>query len=204
MHRRRSRMANRERVCASDRCASARARSGCGNLRRMPDAGRANRGSASRRVRRDFSARPRPVAHSHALRKDQSSPRKCARASQASSILGIADGTARGISAYEIHMGNVERAAGTAAPFRIVERNGDALDMPDGAINRDGTVVGYDASWNFRERHVARDLSQHDYARAKGSPPARGNTAGRLARGGIRSPGRCGRGQCRSADAPKA
>jgi adenosylcobyric acid synthase len=39
-------------------------------------------------------------------------------------------------------MGNVERAAGTAAPFRIVERNGVPVDALDGAINRGGTVVG--------------------------------------------------------------
>jgi adenosylcobyric acid synthase len=61
---------------------------------------------------------------------------------EAPSILGIAGGAADGIFAYEIHMGNVERAAGTAAPFRIVERNGAPLDTLDGAINRDGTVVG--------------------------------------------------------------
>ncbi len=39
-------------------------------------------------------------------------------------------------------MGNVERAAGTAAPFRIVARNGTPVDTLDGAINRDGTVAG--------------------------------------------------------------
>jgi len=57
-------------------------------------------------------------------------------------ILGTMDGTAGEISAYEIHMGNVERVAGTAAPFRIVERNGVLVDALDGAINRGGTVVG--------------------------------------------------------------
>jgi adenosylcobyric acid synthase len=61
---------------------------------------------------------------------------------EARSILGIADGTAGEISAYEIHMGNIERVAGTAAPFRIVERNGAPIETLDGAINRDGTVVG--------------------------------------------------------------
>jgi adenosylcobyric acid synthase len=61
---------------------------------------------------------------------------------EAPSILGVADGTADGISAYEIHMGKVERAAGTAAPFRIVERNGVSVDTLDGAIDRDGKVVG--------------------------------------------------------------
>lgn len=58
------------------------------------------------------------------------------------SILGAADGLTDEISAYEIHMGNVERAAGTAAPFRIVARNGAPADTLDGAVNCDGTVVG--------------------------------------------------------------
>jgi adenosylcobyric acid synthase len=59
------------------------------------------------------------------------------------SILGAAATVAAGeISAYEIHMGNVERAAGTAAPFRIVARNGAPADTLDGAINREGTVAG--------------------------------------------------------------
>ncbi|HVB78630.1 MAG TPA: cobyric acid synthase [Candidatus Binataceae bacterium] len=61
---------------------------------------------------------------------------------EAPSILGAADGVADEISAYEIHMGNVERAAGTAAPFRIVARNGAPADKLDGAINREGTVAG--------------------------------------------------------------
>jgi adenosylcobyric acid synthase len=58
------------------------------------------------------------------------------------SILSATDGVAGEISAYEIHMGNVERTAGTAAPFRIVARNGEPADILDGAISRDGTVAG--------------------------------------------------------------
>ena len=46
------------------------------------------------------------------------------------------------MSAYEIHMGNVERVSGIAAPFRILARNGVPADTLDGAINREGTVVG--------------------------------------------------------------
>jgi adenosylcobyric acid synthase len=62
---------------------------------------------------------------------------------EAPSILGVAEGTADGIfPGYEIHMGNVERVAGAAAPFRIIERNGAPVDALDGAISRDGTVVG--------------------------------------------------------------
>ena len=58
------------------------------------------------------------------------------------SILSGADIVADEISAYEIHMGNVERTAGSSAPFRIVSRNGAPVDTVDGAINRDGTVAG--------------------------------------------------------------
>ena len=57
------------------------------------------------------------------------------------SILSGAQPVAGEISAYEIHMGNVERVADCAAPFRIVARNGAPTDLPDGAINRDGTVA---------------------------------------------------------------
>jgi len=58
------------------------------------------------------------------------------------SILSGADIVADEISAYEIHMGNVERIAGSSALFRIVSRNGAAADTLDGAINRDGSVAG--------------------------------------------------------------
>ena len=58
------------------------------------------------------------------------------------SILSGTQPIAGEISAYEIHMGNVERGADSAAPFRIVARNGAPTDLPDGAINRDGTVAG--------------------------------------------------------------
>jgi adenosylcobyric acid synthase len=61
---------------------------------------------------------------------------------KSSSILSGADIVADEISAYEIHMGNVERTAGSSAPFRIVSRNGAPVDTLDGAINRDGTVAG--------------------------------------------------------------
>jgi adenosylcobyric acid synthase len=61
---------------------------------------------------------------------------------EALSILSGATVVADEISAYEIHMGSVERVAGTAAPFRIVARNGTPVDTLDGAINRDNTVAG--------------------------------------------------------------
>jgi adenosylcobyric acid synthase len=46
------------------------------------------------------------------------------------------------ISGYEIHMGQIERSAGAAAPFRIVARNTVTDDALDGAISADGTIVG--------------------------------------------------------------
>jgi adenosylcobyric acid synthase len=46
------------------------------------------------------------------------------------------------ISGYEIHMGQIERSAGAAAPFRIVARNTVTDDTLDGAISADGTIVG--------------------------------------------------------------
>ncbi|MGZ3511468.1 MAG: cobyric acid synthase [Candidatus Binataceae bacterium] len=61
---------------------------------------------------------------------------------KSSSILSGAGIVADEISAYEIHMGNVERTAGSSAPFRIVSRNGAPADTLDGAINRDGSVAG--------------------------------------------------------------
>ncbi|MGH7915441.1 MAG: cobyric acid synthase, partial [Candidatus Binataceae bacterium] len=58
------------------------------------------------------------------------------------SIFGAANCVAQEISAYEIHMGNIERVAGTATPFRLVARNGAPDDTLDGAINHAGTVAG--------------------------------------------------------------
>ena len=200
-HRCRSRMAPRKRVRAGDRRARARGRSDCRNLRRMPDAGRANRGSASGRVGRGFGARPRPAADSHALRKNQAH-RASARARRGSFDLERRDIVADEISAYEIHMGSVERVAGTAAPFRIVARNGAPADTLDGAINRDGTVAGTMLHGIF-ENDALRAAFLGALRRRKGLAAQRWNAARRLARGGIRSPRRGGRGQCRSADAPK-
>jgi adenosylcobyric acid synthase len=46
------------------------------------------------------------------------------------------------IEAYEIHMGAAVRSAGARAPFRVAARKSVAVDTADGAINRDGSVVG--------------------------------------------------------------
>jgi len=46
------------------------------------------------------------------------------------------------ISGYEIHMGTIERRGPSAAPFRIVARNGVAHNALDGAIDAGGAVAG--------------------------------------------------------------
>ncbi|MGH7931776.1 MAG: cobyric acid synthase [Candidatus Binataceae bacterium] len=46
------------------------------------------------------------------------------------------------ISAYEIHMGRMERSGSSPAPFRIVARSGVAADAEDGAVSADGAVAG--------------------------------------------------------------
>lgn len=46
------------------------------------------------------------------------------------------------LSAYEIHMGRVERLPGAAGAFEIESRNGRASRDIDGAVNEAGTVVG--------------------------------------------------------------
>jgi len=61
---------------------------------------------------------------------------------EAPSIFGGAEREAYELTAYEIHMGNIERGDETAAPFRILSRNGVGSEAFDGAINRDGNVAG--------------------------------------------------------------
>ena len=86
------------------------------------------------------------------------------------SILSGADLVADEISAYEIHMGNVERTAGSSAPFRIVSRNGargrnaGRRDKP----RRHGRR--HHASRNFRKRRVAARPFSARCAGVKGSP----------------------------------
>jgi adenosylcobyric acid synthase len=58
------------------------------------------------------------------------------------SFLSGAIGEFGEFAAYEIHMGTVRRDTGAEAPFRIVTRNSIASCARDGAISRDGTVVG--------------------------------------------------------------
>ena len=67
-----------------------------------------------------------------------------------------ASGGAAGIPAYEIHMGQVERRPGVAAPFRIESRNGASCSVLDGAVNEAGNVVGT----------LLHGLLEHDGVRA--------------------------------------
>ncbi|HEY2902435.1 MAG TPA: cobyric acid synthase, partial [Polyangia bacterium] len=53
---------------------------------------------------------------------------------------GLTRGTV--LTGYEIHAGVVALAPSAITPFRLRERNRDAVDLPDGAIAADGAVVG--------------------------------------------------------------
>lgn len=46
------------------------------------------------------------------------------------------------LAAYEIHMGAVARSENAKAPFRLVARNGAAIDLLDGAVAADGAAAG--------------------------------------------------------------
>ncbi len=46
------------------------------------------------------------------------------------------------IAAYEIHMGNVTAGSQALPLFQLLERNGEAVHVTDGAVNRQGNVVG--------------------------------------------------------------
>ena len=89
------------------------------------------------------------------------------------SILSGVDGATGEISAYEIHMGRVERAAGAAAPFRIVARNGAPVYTLDGAISRDGRVVGTMLHGIF-ENNALRAAFLSAMRRHKGLAPSGG------------------------------
>ncbi len=89
------------------------------------------------------------------------------------SILGGVDGATGEISAYEIHMGRVERAAEGAAPFRIVARNGAPVDTLDGAIGRDGRVAGTMLHGIF-ENNALRAAFLASMRRRKGLAPSGG------------------------------
>jgi adenosylcobyric acid synthase len=100
------------------------------------------------------------------------------------------------ISGYELHMGQVEPTGATARPFQLLARNGDRIDLLDGAIGAGGAVVGTMIHGLFdnpavRESLLAalrtrRGLAPPEPATspetsAGGSPPSRQATYDRLA-----------------------
>jgi adenosylcobyric acid synthase len=81
-----------------------------------------------------------------------------------------------GLSAYEIHMGQVVAHAGVSSPFCIDARNGVAAKLADGAVNAAGNVVGtllHGVLENERVRaHLIASLWQkHGRARAEAPAP---------------------------------
>jgi adenosylcobyric acid synthase len=57
------------------------------------------------------------------------------------SFIGARSG-AEELSGYEIHLGRTIAAKGAASPFRIISRNGEPCDAPDGAISPNHASVG--------------------------------------------------------------
>jgi adenosylcobyric acid synthase len=58
------------------------------------------------------------------------------------SFLGERGAGPERLSAYEIHMGSVERTSGTAAAFEVESGDGRERRGLDGAVSESGTVVG--------------------------------------------------------------
>jgi adenosylcobyric acid synthase len=57
------------------------------------------------------------------------------------SFLGTRSG-ADELHGYEIHMGRTIAARDAASPFRVISRNGEPCDAPDGAVSPNHTTVG--------------------------------------------------------------
>ncbi len=67
------------------------------------------------------------------------------------------------VEGYEIHMGESVRL-GEAMPFGvIVQRNGQAVELPDGALSKDGRVWGV-----YLHDIFANDAFRHDWLRSLG------------------------------------
>ena len=58
------------------------------------------------------------------------------------SFLARAAASGEELSAYEIHMGLMEPAGDSVAPFQILSRNGQATPAFDGAVSANRAVVG--------------------------------------------------------------
>ncbi len=59
---------------------------------------------------------------------------------------------------YEIHMGRVERTDGAGGAFVLHERNGVAANDVDGAVSKDGVVLGSMIHGLFDNAHLRRTL----------------------------------------------
>jgi adenosylcobyric acid synthase len=57
------------------------------------------------------------------------------------SFIGARSGTDE-LNGYEIHMGRTIAAKGAASPFRVISRNGEPCDAPDGAVSPNHATVG--------------------------------------------------------------
>jgi adenosylcobyric acid synthase len=57
------------------------------------------------------------------------------------SFIGVRPGAGE-VNGYEIHMGRTIAATGAASPFRIISRNGQPCDAPDGALSPNHATVG--------------------------------------------------------------
>jgi adenosylcobyric acid synthase len=63
-----------------------------------------------------------------------------ARVSAASFLTARAQGTE--VDGYEIHMGRVEEVRAGSAPFELLSRSGESVQVRDGAVAHEGQVVG--------------------------------------------------------------
>src|SRR6185295_13852301 len=59
---------------------------------------------------------------------------------------------------YEIHMGRITLGPTTRSPFRLLARNGQALEERDGAINAGGNVIGTMLHGLFANESLRRGL----------------------------------------------
>ena len=81
------------------------------------------------------------------------------------SFLGDRESSEAMLSAYEIHMGQLERAPGTAAAFEIEAQNSRNRRILDGAVDESGTVVGTMLHGLFENASIRASLLGHLRAR---------------------------------------
>jgi adenosylcobyric acid synthase len=74
------------------------------------------------------------------------------------------------LRAFEIHMGHLHpRGPTVASTFNLTQRNGVAIDLTDGAVSADGTVVGTLLHGLFENPAVTGSLLDH-LRRRRGLP----------------------------------